>query len=319
MPEQISIIIPCYRSEKTLPSVVADIRDTMGYLDPQIILVNDCSPDGVWSVIEELCAENPKIVGLSLSRNFGQQSARLAALQYVSGDYVVFMDDDGQHKAADALRMLDKLKEGYDIVYAYLKQPKKSSFRRLGSVVNRKMTDWLMNTPKGVHTSSFFVTRRFVTDQLRNYTNPSPYTFGYFLQITRNVADLEVEHHERLSGKSGYSLKKLLRLWMDGFTGFSIIPLRASSVLGFMMAAIGFLSGVVIIVRKLVHPEIAAGYTSMISVLLICSGMILLMMGMLGEYVGRIFMNLNHLPQYVVKIKVNTESTEDNKLNSTEA
>ena len=306
--EKITVIIPCYNSEKTLPFVIEDIRATMGELDPQIILVNDCSSDHVWSVIESLCAEDPRIVGLSLSRNFGQQSARMAALPYVDGDYVVFMDDDGQHKAADALRMLDKLREGYDIVYAYFRKKRKSSFRMLGSYINRKMTDWLMNTPKGVHTSSFFVTRRYVVDHLREYTNPTPYTFGYFLQITRNVTDVEAEHHERLSGQSGYSLKKLLRLWMDGFTGFSVIPLRLSSVLGVILAVIGIITGIVIVIRKLVDPSVAAGYTSTIAVLLFCSGMILLMLGMLGEYIGRIFMNLNHLPQYVVKEKRNTDA-----------
>jgi len=306
--EQITIIIPCYNSEKTLPYVIEDIRSTMGDRDPQIILVNDCSSDHVWSVIEALCAEDPRIVGLSLSRNFGQQSARMAALPYVTGDYVVFMDDDGQHKAVDAMRMLDKLKEGYDIVYAYFRKKRKSSFRMLGSYINRKMTDWLMKTPKGVHTSSFFVTRRYVVDHLKDYTNPTPYTFGYFLQITRNVTDLEAEHHDRLSGQSGYSLKKLLRLWMDGFTGFSVVPLRLSSVLGVLLAVIGIITGIVIIIRKLVDPGIAAGYTSTIAVLLFCSGMILLMLGMLGEYIGRIFMNLNHLPQYVVKEKRNTDS-----------
>lgn len=308
MSEKITVIIPCYNSEKTLPFVIEDIRATMGELDPQIILVNDCSSDHVWSVIESLCAEDPRIVGLSLSRNFGQQSARMAALPYVDGDYVVFMDDDGQHKAADALRMLDKLREGYDIVYAYFRKKRKSSFRMLGSYINRKMTDWLMNTPKGVHTSSFFVTRRYVVDHLREYTNPTPYTFGYFLQITRNVTDVEAEHHERLSGQSGYSLKKLLRLWMDGFTGFSVIPLRLSSVLGVILAVIGIITGIVIVIRKLVDPSVAAGYTSTIAVLLFCSGMILLMLGMLGEYIGRIFMNLNHLPQYVVKEKRNTDA-----------
>ena len=308
MPDRVTVIIPCYHSELTLPTVIEDIQTTMAELDPQIILVNDYSPDNVWNVIERLCEKNPKIIGLSLSRNFGQQSARMAALPYVTGDYVVFMDDDGQHKAADALRMLNKLKEGYDIVYAYFRKKKKSSFRVIGSYINRKMTDWLMKTPKGVHTSSFFVTRRYVTDHLRDYTNPTPYTFGYFLQITRNVTDVEAEHHDRLSGQSGYSLKKLLRLWMDGFTGFSVVPLRLSSVLGVLMAVIGIISGIVIIIKKLIDPAVASGYTSTISVMLFCSGMILLMLGMLGEYIGRIFMNLNHLPQYVIKEKRNTDA-----------
>lgn len=307
MKSTISIIIPCFNSEHTIETVVSDIKNVMAIQDYayQIILVNDCSQDAVWRVIVRLCEDDHNIIGLSLSRNFGQQSARMAALEYVTGDYIVFMDDDGQHKANDAIRMVEKLKEGYDIVYAYFRRKKKSIFRVWGSVINRKMTDWVMKTPKDVHTSSFFVTRRYVIEQLKNYKNPTPYTFGYFLQITRNVTDIEVEHHDRLSGHSGYSLKKLLRLWMDGFTGFSIIPLRISSVVGMIMAGIGFIGGIMIVVHKLLNPSVAAGYTSTISVILFCSGMILLMLGMLGEYIGRIFMILNNLPQFVIRDYIN--------------
>lgn len=230
MEYEISVIIPCYNSEKTIRTVVDDITKTLEQEKTQIILVNDCSKDSVWHEIMQLCEQNKNIIGLSLSRNFGQQSARMAALEYVRGEYIVFMDDDGQHKAADALRMIAKLKIGYDIVYAYFNKKKESIFRVWGSAINRRMTDWVMNTPKDIHTSSFFVTRRYVIDKLKDYQNPTPYTFGYFLQITRNVADLEVEHHERISGRSGYTINKLLRLWMDGFTGFSVLPLRISSV-----------------------------------------------------------------------------------------
>lgn len=312
--EKITIIIPCFNSEQTIRKVVSDIKEEIKSYEVQIILVNDCSKDNVWSVISELCRADKSIAGLSLSRNFGQQSARMAALEYVQGDYVVFMDDDGQHKACDVVRLIDKLKDGYDIVYAYFKKKRESNFRIMGSAINRKMTDWLMHTPKDVHTSSFFAVRRYVVDKLRDYKNPTPYTFGYFLQITRNISDLEVEHHKRIVGSSGYTLRKLFRLWMDGLTGFSIIPLRISSIIGMLMALIGFVGGMFIIIKKIINPVVMAGYTSTISVNLFCSGMILLMLGMLGEYVGRIFMSLNNLPQFVIRDTLNTQNhtSEDN-------
>lgn len=313
MEYEISVIIPCYNSEKSIRMVVDDVVNTLGKEKTQIILVNDCSKDNVWHEITLLCEQNKNIIGLSLSRNFGQQSARMAALEYVEGEYIIFMDDDGQHKASDAIRMIDKLKTGYDIVYAYFKKKKESGFRVWGSAINRKMTDWVMNTPKDVHTSSFFVTRRYVIDKLKDYQNPTPYTFGYFLQITRNVTDLEVEHHERISGRSGYTIKKLLRLWMDGFTGFSVLPLRISSFIGMLMAGVGFISGIVLVIKKLINPSVIHGYTSTISVNLFCSGMILLMLGMLGEYVGRIFMSLNNLPQFVIRDRINADSEDDFK------
>lgn len=309
--DKISVIIPCYNSENSIKVVVEDVLNTLeeGY-ECQIILVNDYSKDNVWNVITELCSCYKNVIGLSLARNFGQQSARMAALEYVTGEYVVFMDDDGQHEAGDILKMIGKLKTGYDIVYAYFRHKKESGFRIWGSNINRKMTDWIMGTPKNVHTGSFFVTRRFVVDKLKDYTNPSPYTFGYFMHITRNIADIEVEHHERIYGKSGYTIAKLLHLWMEGFTGFSVVPLRMASIVGSGMAVIGFIWGIISIVHKLLNPAVSAGYTSLIAVMLFCCGMILIMLGLLGEYVGRIFINLNHLPQYVIRDKLNVEADE---------
>ena len=312
MRDTISVIIPCYNSENSIKLVVEDVLNTLEKrYDCQIILVNDYSKDNVWSVITELCECHKNVIGLSLARNFGQQSARMAALEYVTGEYVVFMDDDGQHEASDILRMLDKLITGYDIVYAYFRHKKESGFRIWGSNINRKMTDWIMGTPKNVHTGSFFVTRRFVVDKLKDYTNPSPYTFGYFMHITRNIADIEVEHHERIYGKSGYTIAKLLHLWMEGFTGFSVVPLRMASIVGSGMAVLGFIWGIISIIHKLLNPAVSAGYTSLIAVMLFCCGMILIMLGLLGEYVGRIFINLNHLPQYVIRDKLNVEADEN--------
>ncbi len=306
--KKISVIVPCYNSEKSIKAVVENVLHTLKekYIC-QMILVNDYSKDNVWDVITELCSCYDNVIGLSLARNFGQQSARMAALEYVTGEYVVFMDDDGQHEASDILRMIDKLETGYDIVYAYFRHKKESGFRVWGSKINRRMTDWVMGTPKNVHTSSFFVARRFVVDKLRDYYNPSPYIFGYFMHITRNIADIEVEHHERIYGKSGYTLRKLIGLWMEGFTGFSIVPLRIASIVGMGMAVAGFIWGIVCILHKLLNPAVAAGYTSLIAVILFCCGMIMIMLGLLGEYVGRIFMNLNHLPQYVVRERLNVE------------
>ena len=306
MKEKISVIIPCYNSENSIKAVTEGVLDALEKsYESQIILVNDCSKDNVWDVIAGLCADHQNIIGLSLARNFGQQSARMAAIEYVTGDYVVFMDDDGQHNAADILKLIEKLKTGYDIVYAYFRHKKESGFRVWGSNINRRMTDWVMGTPKNVHTSSFFVTRRFVVDKLKDYPNPSPYIFGYFMHITRNIADVAVEHHERIYGRSGYTLGKLIGLWMEGFTGFSVIPLRIASIVGCGMAVIGFLGGIYTVIHKLVEPAVAAGYTSLIAVMQFCCGMIMIMLGLLGEYVGRIFMNLNHLPQYVVRDRLN--------------
>jgi len=277
-----------------------------GQFDYQIILSNDDSSDRAWLEIQKLCAEDPRVIGLSLARNFGQQAARMAAIPYVSGEYVVFMDDDGQHPPEGILRMVEKIQEGYDIVYAEFREKKESRFRIWGSNINRKMSEWLIGKPKGVNISSFFVTRRYVIEALKEYQSPFPYLLGYFMSITRNITCVELEHRDRLYGKSGYSLRKLLRLWMNGFTSFSVVPLRIADVIGMTFTVIGVFAGVFMGIKKLLNPQILAGYTSIIVVLLICSGMIMLMLGLIGEYVGRMFLVINHLPQYVVREMVNT-------------
>lgn len=307
--ETISVVIPCFNSQHSIVQVVNGIQRVLsGRFDYQIILSNDCSTDGVWKEIQQLCKEDKRIIGLSLARNFGQQAARMAALPYIIGDYVVFTDDDGQHPPEGILQILDKLKEGYDIVYAEFKQKKESKFRIWGSNLNQKMSEWIIGKPRGINLSSYFIVRRFVIDALKKYQSPFPYLLGYFMSITRNIASVELEHRKRIYGKSGYSLVKLVRLWLNGFTGFSVVPLRIADILGIVLTIFGFFTGVVIGIRRILNPQILGGYTSIIVAVLICSGMVMLMLGLMGEYVGRIFLAINRLPQYVVRDMINTEN-----------
>lgn len=309
---ELTLIIPCYNSEHTICSVTENIIKAlkMDYTFT-IILVNDSSTDGTWEVIQELCGKYKNITGLSLSRNFGQQPARMAALPYVRGDYIIFMDDDGQHDPADIPKLLTKANEGYDIVYAYFRRKKENLFRKLGSDFAGKTADIIMGKPKDVHHSSFFVVKRFVIDELKKYHSPSPVILGYFMQITKNIAEIEVPHHERLDGQSGYTLKKLIRLWMDLFTSFSVLPLRLASLCGFAFSFIGVVMGLIFIIKKLVFHMVPVGYTSLISIILFSNGMLMLMVGMVGEYLGRIFITLNDKPQYVVRDKINAEFMEE--------
>lgn len=312
--EAVSVVIPCFNSQYSIVQVVNNIQRVLSErFDYQIILTDDCSTDGVWKEIQQLCETNKNIVGISLARNFGQQAARMAAIPYVTGNYVVFMDDDGQHPPEGILQMLAKLKEGYDIVYAEFKQKKESRFRIWGSNLNRKMSEWLIGKPHGVNVSSYFIARKFVVDALKKYQSPFPYLLGYFMSITRNIASVEIEHQERIHGKSGYTLAKLIRLWVNGFTSFSVVPLRIADILGILLTIFGFVAGFIIGVRRILNPQIPAGYTSIIVALLICSGMIMLMLGLMGEYLGRIFLAINHLPQYIVRDMINIENQLDQK------
>lgn len=307
----ISIAIPCYYSEKNLQIVVDDIRQAFAEHpehDYQIILVNDGSKDDTFGVISELCKHDRKIVGIDLSRNFGQASARMASLPYIDGKCAVFMDDDGQHPARDLFRLVDKLDEGYDVVMAHLKHKKHSIFKRITSAMTRKIAEFIGNRPKGIIYSSFFAMSRLVIDELQKYKSPFPSAMGYTMRVTERFANVDIEHQERISGHSGYNLKRLIALWLNGVTNFSLVPLRMASFLGFLTAIAGFAMGIYFVVRKLIFPQILSGYTSLISVVLLIGGVIMVLLGLIGEYIGRIYMTISNMPQFTIREVKNGEA-----------
>ncbi len=305
--EKISFVIPCYNSTHTIAAVVKEIQqvmeEKMNQYDYEIILVNDGSPDGTtYNAILDLVEKEKYIKGINLSRNFGQPSAVMAALNRVTGDYVVCGDDDGQTPFLELPKLFEKIQEGYDLVEAkYAVREKRSLFRKFGTLVNESMATWLITKPKGLELTTYWVIRRFVADEMIAYPNPYPYLGGLMLRTTQNACNVEVTHRERLSGSSGYSLKKMIELWLNGFTSFSVKPLRVMSWIGILVAMIGFLYGFVIIVEKILGYNIQAGYSSLMAVMLFMFGVIFFFMGLLGEYVGRIYISLNRAPQFVVK------------------
>lgn len=304
--KKISFIIPCYNSENMIEVVVDSIRTAIkAKFDYKIILVNDNSKDNVYDKITNICLTDKNVVGISLSKNYGQQAARMAALPYIEGDYVIFMDDDGQHPVNGIEVLVNKLDEGYDIVYAYFREKKESNFKKFGSHINSVMTNIIIGKPKEINASSFFAMKYYVAEQLKRYTSPFPYLFGYLMQITNNITNIELEHKERLSGETGYNFIKLLKLWLNGFTSFSVIPLRIATFIGIITSLFGFLYAVLIVINKVINPEVIAGYTSMMAALLFIGGIIMMLLGMLGEYIGRIFITLNNVPQYTIKDKRN--------------
>lgn len=305
--EKISFVIPCYNSTNTIAAVVQEIKTVMncemreyGY---EIVLVNDGSPDGTtYDAISKIVEREKYIKGINLARNFGQPSAVMAALNHTTGDYVVCGDDDGQTPFVELPKLFEKIKEGYDLVEAkYVVREKRSLFRRLGTLMNEGMATWLIAKPKGLELTTYWVVKRFVVDQMIEYPNSYPYLGGLMLRATQNACNVDVTHRERLSGSSGYSLKKMIELWLNGFTSFSVKPLRLMSIIGALVAVIGFVYGIVIIVSKILDPGVSAGYSSMMSVNLFMFGLLFFFMGLIGEYVGRIYISLNKAPQFVVK------------------
>ena len=304
----LSFVIPCYNSSKTIKSVVDEIKETvakLGTYDYEVILVNDCSKDNVYEVICELCDQNSKIKAINLSKNFGQGSAIMAGLNHVTGSIITLLDDDGQIPINELPKLLDKIQEGYDVVYGQYSTVKRNVIRNLGSSVNEFMARTLIGKPKDLYISSFFVCKKFVVDEVIKYKNPYPYMYGLILRVTRNIANVQVEHRKRQFGRSNYTLLKLFSLWMNGFTAFSVKPLRMASLAGVCCTGLGTLYGLYIVIKRLLNSDIPAGYSSLMAVILFVGGMIMLMLGMIGEYVGRIYISINNSPQYVIKQTIN--------------
>lgn len=311
--QKISFVIPCYNSQNTIGLVVDEIIETVtsrdGY-DYEIILVNDSSPDNVFQTITSLAQNNKRIIGVDLARNFGQHSAIMAGFNFVTGDIVVCLDDDGQTPACEMFSLIDKL-DVNDLVFAKYNEKKHSAFRNFGSKLNDKMAQWLIGKPKKLKIMSYFACKRFVIDEVVRYKNSYPYISGLLLRVTNKVDNVEVKHRERIEGQSGYTIKKLFLLWVNGFTAFSVKPLRIATFIGCVTAIIGFIYGIYVVINKLINPLAPMGYSSMMSAMLFIGGMIMLLLGMIGEYLGRAYISLNNAPQYVVRTVLNSEESKD--------
>ncbi len=310
---RISYVIPCYCSEKTIEDVVLGIRETMKSLtqyEYEIILVNDGSPDGTYDVIKRLCAGSSGITGICLARNFGQHAALMAGLKQASGDIIICLDDDGQTPPLEAPKLIAAIEEGHDAVYARYGKKQHSAFRNFGSRVNDLMMRIMLNKPKDLFVSSFFAVKRFIAEEMVRYTNPYPYVMGLLLRSTKDIVNVDVDHKSRAEGRSGYTFGKLMGLWINGFTAFSVKPLRIATGFGALMALAGFIYGIVTIVRKLIGVNTVLGFSALMSVLTFACGLILLMLGLIGEYIGRIYLSMNMSPQYIVR-EVTGEAGED--------
>lgn len=302
----VSFVIPCYRSEKTLEAVINEIEETMNGsndYDYEILLVNDGSPDNTWDVIKKIAAERDKdkVIGINFAKNFGQHAALMAGLGKSKGDYVVCLDDDGQTPANEVFKLLDALNDGSDAVYARYGHKQHSLFRNFGTAMNEWMASVMLGKPKELFVSSYFAVRRFVVDEMIKYESSYPYVIGLVLRTTKRIVNVDVNHRKREVGASGYTFSKLMALWINGFTAFSIKPLRIATLSGTIFAFLGFLYGIFTVIKKFVNPNVPVGFSALMSAMIFIGGMLMLMMGMVGEYLGRVYISQNRNPQYVIR------------------
>lgn len=306
----ISFVIPCYHSELTIKDVIDEIRCKMmerSDWDYEIIAVNDCSPDNVLLRLKELAENNGKLKVIDLAKNSGKHAAVMAGYSVAKGDVIINLDDDGQCPMDRLWDLIQPLNNGYDISVAKYPVKKQSAFKNFGSKINAIMSHFLIEKPKSLYLSNFSAMRRFVIDEIIRYDKPYPYLEGLMLRTTSKICNVEMEERERTVGIGHFTFKKSLKLWLNGFTAFSVKPLRISTILGVICALIGFVFGIVTIIHKLLNPEILIGYSSTMAVFLFIGGMIMMMLGMIGEYIGRIYICINNSPQYVIREMVNIE------------
>ncbi len=304
-----SIIIPCYKSAETIEIVVENTAremNKMGRTDFEFVLVNDCSPDqgGTIQKLKKLAVTYPYVKVIDLAKNVGQHNAMMAGLRNASGDVFISMDDDMQTRPSELVKMFAAFDKGYDVVYGAFSQKKESPFRLFGSWINKTCAVAFLGRPKELRTSSFWIIRKYVRDSIVEYEGAHSYMLGLILRATSNITQVEVEHFERTSGQSGYTFKTLLKLWSN-IIGFTIKPLRLAMQSGFLISFAAFIAVIILLIRKIIHPGLTAGWASMMIGIFFSLGIELLFIGLIGEYVGRTYMHINNEPQYVIRDKMN--------------
>lgn len=300
----LSVVIPVYNGSETIVSVVEGVRAALASLRHEIVLVNDGSSDASEEVCNGLAARYPDtLTFVQLSRNFGEHAAVLAGLRRTRGRYVATLDDDGQNPPDQIPRMLEFARtHDLDVVYGRYRKKQHGRFRNGGSRFTNAMATLILKKPPDLYLSSFKVMSRFLVDAVTRYTGPYPYLDGLILQATQRIGQIEVEHCVRQAGRSGYNLRRLLRLWSNMFLGFSIAPLRLATLGGMLVSLFSFVLLVAIVVDKLfISPNVTVGIPTVLVCLTFFAGVQLWVLGMVGEYVGRVFLQLHGKPQAMVR------------------
>ncbi len=312
---KLSFVIPCYGSQNTIENVICEIESVVAQraqTEFEIIAVNDESPDNVLSVLKKLSKTHDKLTVVDLSKNMGKHSAVMAGLSLVTGDLVVTLDDDGQCPMDELWKLVDALGEDYDIAMARYSKYQQSSFKNFGSKINSLMTMTMLGKPRDLVFSNFAVTRRYIINEILRYKNAYPYLEGLILRTTRRIICVDMEERQRFAGEGHFTFLKSISLWINGFTAFSVKPLRISTIIGCAIALAGFIFGIYVIIHKLVVPEVAVGYSSIMAALMFIGGIIMMMLGIIGEYIGRIYICINNSPQYVIREVIkNSENQHD--------
>jgi len=298
----LSIVVPVYRGAATVGALVAALSELRPEGGLEIILVNDGSPDNSGEVCRALAATAAvPLTYIEHARNFGEHNAVMTGLRHASGRYVITMDDDLQNPPEEVLKIYDHARQGqWDVVYTRYAKKEHEGWRNIGSRFANWVADQLLDKPPGLYLSSFRCMSAFAVQQVTRYAGPYPYVDGLLMQVTQRLTSIEVRHLPRAEGRSNYTLKRLVLLWLNLATSFSVLPLRLAMLAGVAMGAFGLLGALVVIVEALMGMT-PSGYASLMTVVLLVAGVQFLILGVLGEYVGRAFLSANGKPQGIVR------------------
>ncbi len=302
-PVALSFVIPLYHSAETIGAVVHELEALPIEGGHEIVLVHDGS-DHATSVVCHALIRGAKvpITLVEHARNFGEHNAVLTGWRHARGTHIVNLDDDGQHPPDEAVRLWRHAREaGLDVVFGHYVEKQHSAWRNFGSWFTNRMTDWALDKPRGFYLSSFRCVTAFVAQEVVKYAGPYPYIDGLLLQVTQRIGSIDVRHEPRRAGESTYTLRRLLRLWLSAWINFSVLPLRVATILGLLLAVVGVvaLGAVVWLWWHDRGPDYGFGW--LMAALLIFSGTQLVLLGLIGEYVGRMFLSVNQRPQSVVR------------------
>lgn len=301
-PFALSIVIPVYRGARsigTLVDALAQIRIDGGH---EVILVNDGSPDDSGAVCRALAARTDlPVTFVDLSRNFGEHNAVMAGLRHARGDFAITMDDDLQNPISEVVKLFEHARSGsWDVVYTYYETKQHAAWRNLGSRFANRVADWVLDKPRGLYLSSFRCMSAFAVEQVIRYDGPFPYVDGLLMQATQRIDRIPVAHLPRAHGQSNYTMRRLIRLWLNLFVNFSAMPLRIATVTGMLFTVLGVLGAAAVIAEALLH-DTPPGWASLMAATLLLSGVQLVLLGILGEYLGRLFLTANRKPQAIVR------------------
>jgi glycosyltransferase involved in cell wall biosynthesis len=303
----ISIVVPVYNSENCLEQLNHQISLALQDTKYELILVNDKSGDKSWDKIVALSQVNGRIKGVSLKKNSGQDNAIMAGLSQSAGEFVVIMDDDLQHSPSDIFKLYEKCKEGYDICYSYFANKKQSLWKNAGSFLNGYLAELFLRKPRKLYLSPFKILHRSLVREIIQYRGPFPYIDGIILSITSNIGQIELVHHKRHTGGGNYNFFRSVSVFLRHITGYSLYPLRLATVVGILSAGLSFLLGALFLIDYLTNDVHVEGWITLVLLIVFFNGLILMCVGLIGEYIGRIYLTVTAKPQYIIDKLITTK------------